>query len=698
MKLFIITICIFSVFLNINIYNCQVAPPPTIDVSGYIYDHHPVLNPNFEVSVDTTMVPDMVLQDLNQTSRVPTWNPNQKSSYTGMIKPERFKEFFLPTGGQFNIEMPITLTLVKNSENIYSKVDPAFFPIDNKGFDTMAWSKNYKYYDDNGVPHNFHFCLKFNHLFTYRGVEEFKFTGDDDVWVFINNKLVIDLGGVHVPKSASVKLYELNGLVVNNTYNFDFFYCERHTSQSSLRIDTSIKTFCPLDFCGVCNGNGACCDAKRDCDDGNPCTIDKCPPPYSPGMTKDNFKCTHEPMKCPGNSSICATGFCDNGQCKTSLCESNDFCTKSICNPNAGGCYTEPRCKGDKCNTPLCNGQDKTCSLVPIQCDSSKCPDKCMDYTCDLSTGGWVGTPTKKCQSSNVCKPSFCNPTSGLCEEKPVVNCTCNCEKKKCKDSICNQETGQCSWVDTDVSDGIECTDDSCDLNTGLPVHTPKDCLKFGECSSCKVGICGQDDMLCNDYNLCTLDVCNPNLTCSHTKISCDDGNPCTVDSCNATSGCVHEPVVCPDLGGCQVGVCRIDRGGCVLEPRQCPIPADFCRTTVCTEPIGCVEFDRECVPENPRCQKGICNNETRECTSKDYDPAPFICSTAKVVSTSVIAGVSVAGAVALGLAIFGGKKGYDHWKETRGNTISMASSNPLYEANTSTNGENPLYNNNTAN
>jgi fibro-slime domain-containing protein len=65
------------------------------------------------------------------------------------------------------------------------------------------------------------------------------FTGDDDLWVFINNRLVIDLGGVHGPESASVNLDTL-GLTAGNTYNFDLFFAERHTSGSNFRVETSI--------------------------------------------------------------------------------------------------------------------------------------------------------------------------------------------------------------------------------------------------------------------------------------------------------------------------------------------------------------------------------------------------------------------------------------------------------------------------
>jgi fibro-slime domain-containing protein len=81
--------------------------------------------------------------------------------------------------------------------------------------------------------------MELHSSFTYVGGETFSFTGDDDVWVFINNELVIDLGGVHAAMSDSVDLDTL-GLIVGETYDFDLFFAERHTTESNFKAETTI--------------------------------------------------------------------------------------------------------------------------------------------------------------------------------------------------------------------------------------------------------------------------------------------------------------------------------------------------------------------------------------------------------------------------------------------------------------------------
>ena len=57
--------------------------------------------------------------------------------------------------------------------------------------------------------------------------------------MFINNQLVIDIGGVHKAETASITVDTL-GLTPGQIYPFDMFQTERHTTQSNFRADTNL--------------------------------------------------------------------------------------------------------------------------------------------------------------------------------------------------------------------------------------------------------------------------------------------------------------------------------------------------------------------------------------------------------------------------------------------------------------------------
>jgi fibro-slime domain-containing protein len=144
-----------------------------------------------------------------------------------------FDQWYRDVAGT-NMKFDQPLPLVEAPQGTFTFENNDFFPLDNLGF------------GNEGNNHNFHFTTEIHGTFTYRGGEIFEFTGDDDVFVFVNKKLGIDLGGVHGVQNAlldfDMKATEL-GITVGSVYQLDVFHAERHTTQSNFKMVTTIDCF-----------------------------------------------------------------------------------------------------------------------------------------------------------------------------------------------------------------------------------------------------------------------------------------------------------------------------------------------------------------------------------------------------------------------------------------------------------------------
>ena len=129
-------------------------------------------------------------------------------------------------------EIPLVETPVGSGISVFDT--NAFYPIDGKGFGNTA-----------GQTHNYHFTTEIHVKIKYEAGQKFTFRGDDDLWIFVNGQLALDVGGQHQALEGVVDFDKL-GLTAGSSYPMDIFHAERQTAESNFRIETNIKCFEPV--------------------------------------------------------------------------------------------------------------------------------------------------------------------------------------------------------------------------------------------------------------------------------------------------------------------------------------------------------------------------------------------------------------------------------------------------------------------
>lgn len=131
------------------------------------------------------------------------------------------------------------------SESSNGQDTTGFYPIDGLGYEQSGLLS--KTSAINNGNNNGSFTLRGESQFVYEHDKElyFTFTGDDDVYMYINGKLALDLGGAHGRNTKTVNLNDLNakeyGLVEGQVATFTFFYMERCSDASTFGIETNME-------------------------------------------------------------------------------------------------------------------------------------------------------------------------------------------------------------------------------------------------------------------------------------------------------------------------------------------------------------------------------------------------------------------------------------------------------------------------
>ena len=406
-----------------------------------------------------------------------------------------------------------------------------FSPIDGVGY------KDMRSVDNQSRKVNGNFTTEIHTFFQYKGGETLTFSGDDDVWVYINGKLFVDLGGMHGRQEMTNELKRQscsNGqkcdpayeIYEGGIYDIHMFQAEREYTGSNFRLT--------LD--GFLNTGAATCKAV--CGDGIVAPTEACD--YD---TKRYTRNDYEILGChyPGTANECQLttnsdgkhAVCGNGRIEEGeACDTGHLCMGSSLGACEGITYKPDSdcidCKYANCGNGQLDGNE--------QCDKAKFSDEakalanCTDATC---------------QCSDACRVIYCGDgivnNGEECDDGNTNNedsCTTHCKAPYCGDGIKSISLGEacddgenngtyghclfdCSAMGPRCGDGkVQAGDEECDLGKANSDKTYNGCG-----TDCKYGLRCGDDIVTPPYE------------------ECDDGDNNGSETSRCLANCTSKPI-----------------------------------------------------------------------------------------------------------------------------------------------------------
>ncbi len=285
-----------------------------------------------------------------------------------------------------------------------------------------------------------------------------------------------------------------------------------------------------------------------------------------PADGKDN-DCDGMTDECVSDSECRTDNYCQKGKCENGECVFTDQPAGYPCN-DGNPCSLDDKCMQGQCT----GGEWKNCSELDTACSrgvcnelSGTCTDQAIDDggECDdglfctigeTCTNGQCAGQENLCDDGEDCTQDVCREDQGLCDhilvpkpglEGPFGDPTCENSIDDDCDGLTDGDDNNCVPCNdsTDCDDGNECTEDSCDTNTGacqnVAVANGSPCddgLYCTDPDSCTDGVCHGEERDCSSLE----DQCNHGMCVeSHSACEkspaneqqpCDDGDACTME------------------------------------------------------------------------------------------------------------------------------------------------------------------------
>ena len=346
--------------------------------------------------------------------------------------------------------------------------------------------------------------------------------------------------------------------------------------------------------------NGTACDDGLFCNVGETCTAGACGGGNARNCS-DGIACTTD--TCDEITDLCDNtldaGFClISGVCRAES-QTNPANQCEECATGVSTSAWSPKITGSACGS----GSDTDCTN-PDTCDGA---GACLDNH-ELS-GTACGSPTDTncdnpdtCDGSGSCLPNR-EPNGTTCDDGLFCNVG-----ESCADGVCGGGTA------LNCSDGVGCTDDSCDdtLDTCVNQINDANCDNEQHCDGIEVCDALADCVIapgtvpdCDDGVGCTVDSCDEvNDRCDNTPsdILCNNGQFCDgVEICHSVADCIIQAGSvpdCNDLIECTDDSCDEVNDRCVNAPNDlfCPDDGLFCNgDELCTGGLGCDHTGSPC-------------------------------------------------------------------------------------------------------